>query len=254
MSRIFNSLIRKNERLITIAGAGGKTSLMFLLARGFRDQGLGVITTTTTRILYPTPSQSAQVVLLGENDPEETLDGALRKHGHVTVGLRLLSPGNKLQGLSRSRVTQLLAQAGCDRLLVEADGARGLSLKAPGEDEPVVPPATDLFVCLVGMDIIGRSLDEKNVFRPQRTARLSGLSLGDPVTVEAVARLCVHPQGMLKGCPPAARSCIFLNKTDLPQGRQRARQVIATAREYAGKKPDFWVYGSVEENLCDRQS
>ena len=253
MTPIFNTLIQDTDRRIAIVGAGGKTSLMFLLAHGFRKQGLGVLTSTTTRILYPNPDQSERVVLLADPDPEGTIVRELQKYGHVTVAKHRIPPGDKLKGMSCSQLMRVFDQVGCEHLVIEADGARGLSLKAPGASEPVVPASVDVFICLVGMDIIGRTLDEKNVFRPELVANLTGLALGEPVTKEAVARLCVHPQGMLKGCPPAARSYIFFNKTDLPQGRHRAEQVMDAARRLSGKKPNFWVYGSVREDVCTLQ-
>jgi len=64
MSEIFDTLIREEDRVISIVGGGGKTSLMFLLAHAFEEKGLRVVSTTTTRILLPTLQQSAGMFLL----------------------------------------------------------------------------------------------------------------------------------------------------------------------------------------------
>jgi hypothetical protein len=44
------------------------------------------------------------------------------------------------------------------------------------------------------------------------------LQPGKPVTPEAVAAVLLHPAGILKGYPPAAGRCVFLNQADLPGG------------------------------------
>jgi len=68
MATIFTGLIPGDERIIAIAGAGGKTSLMFALAHAFQRRGIRVITTTTTRILLPTPEQSSHVLLCSKKE------------------------------------------------------------------------------------------------------------------------------------------------------------------------------------------
>jgi hypothetical protein len=42
--------------------------------------------------------------------------------------------------------------------LVEADGARGLLVKAPGLHEPTIPPCADLVCVLASLDAVGRPL------------------------------------------------------------------------------------------------
>ena len=249
MTSIFTTLVQAEDRVISIVGAGGKTSLMFLLAHGFQQRSLRVITTTTTRIRVPASRQSKNVILRGEEHFYSRLVTALDRDRHATIGHHLL-PGNKLAGLSPSELSRVRRQAPADRMIIEADGARGLSLKAPGREEPVVPVWTNLFIAMVGLDCIGRPLTEDFVFRPKSVAAITGLRPQEPITTRTLARLAVHPQGMLKGCPPTARSCIFFNKAEDTNTRKTARQIIAAAHALPGSRPDFWVYGSIKQNTC----
>ena len=249
MNDIFSTLVQEKDRVIAIVGAGGKTSLMFLLAKGCIRQGQRVITTTTTRIRVPLAGQSINVILRDEEHFYSRLGTALARDLHATIGHHLL-PGNKLAGLSPSELARVRNQAPANQMIIEADGARGLSLKAPGKEEPVVPAWTDLFIALVGLDCIGRPLSENFVFRPRSVAAITGLRLQEQVTPLALARLAVHPQGMLKGCPPTARSCIFFNKAEDTTARTRARQIIAEAHTLPDAGPDFWVYGSIKQDIC----
>jgi probable selenium-dependent hydroxylase accessory protein YqeC len=247
MKTIFETIIKDSDRVIAIAGAGGKTSLMFLLAHAFQKNGEKVISTTTTRILHPSDKQSPEVIPYQEPAFFERLERNLDDHHHVTVASHIL-PKNKLSGLSCDELQQIFAQSPADRLIIEADGARGLSLKAPGENEPVVPEWADVFISMVGLDCIGKPLTEKNVFRSAKVAAITGLHIGNEITPATVATLAAHPQGLLKGCPKQARSFIFLNKTDVAHGRAVADQVIKSAKHQQGSQPDFWTAGSIIQN------
>ncbi len=57
-------------------------------------------------------------------------------------------------------------------------------------------------------------------------------------------------KGLLKACPQSARSYIFLNKTDIPGGREKALAVIEAAGKLTGRKPDFWIAGSIRQDFA----
>jgi len=101
---------------------------------------------------------------------------------------------------------------GVDNVLVEADGARGRSLKAPAEHEPVVPPAATLVVAVVGMDVLGKPLGDRVVHRADRAAEIIHAPLGTPLRASHIAVLLAHPEGGRKGVPGTARFVVFLNK------------------------------------------
>jgi len=251
VAEIFDALIRDSDRVISIVGGGGKTSLLFLLAHAFQEKGARVVSTTTTRILKPTPQQSAAVVFAEGDDFQEKVQKSLVQYGHITVANTLLDSGDKLQGLSCTQVEQLFSFPCVELIIIEADGARRLSFKAPDENEPVVPQITDLFVGVIGLDIIGKPLDESHVFRAGLVSSLTGLPLGAIITPLTVATLAAHTTGLMKGCPEQARSTVFLNKTDLPGGEANALAVIEAAKRLKGVKPDFWTCGSILENRCE---
>ena len=73
-----------------------------------------------------------------------------------------------------------------DYVLVEADGAKMLPLKAHAEYEPVIPECTSFVVCVVGIDGVGLPVSE-TCHRPNRFAELAGISQERQVTPEAVA-------------------------------------------------------------------
>ena len=238
-------MIRQEEHIITLVGAGGKTSLMFALARAFRDRGEKVITTTTTRIRVPTRQQSKNLVLLDNaDDYKSQVEKDLTRTGHVTLAEKRL-PENKVQGIDSRVLEDIFTASSADRMIVEADGARGMSLKAPGKHEPVVPAATDLFIAMTGLDCIGQPLTDDHVFRPQLVASLTGQKSGSTITTETIARLIVHPKGMCKGCPHNSRIVIFLNKADNFLALKKARKIIKSVQGRERQTSFNWVVGSL---------
>ena len=165
----------KRPELVAIVGGGGKTSLMFALARAWPGR---VITTTTTRIFAAQMSLSPGVVRLGdwETDLEAIIAQVqlhLERFGQCLIVGQLGEGSNvgKALGVSPELPGRLLGQAGIDLVLVEADGSRMKPIKAPADHEPVIPAETTLVVPVVGIDALDGSLDEVT-HRPERVREL----------------------------------------------------------------------------------
>ncbi len=230
MTTLIEALQLENGGVVSLVGAGGKTSLMFRLAAELAEAGRRVITTTTTKILYPTAAQSRRVLV--EADPHRLLEravSAIEKHRHLTLAQpRPAAHPGKLTGLSPQLIDELWALGRCDCILVEADGAAGRPLKAPADYEPVICASTTCVVGVVGVRVLGRPATEEWVFRLEHFCRVTGLSAGDPVDPRAVARVLLSPEGIFKGAPHGARRAVFLNLA----GDHR---LSATARKIANQ-------------------
>jgi probable selenium-dependent hydroxylase accessory protein YqeC len=210
--------------LLSLVGAGGKTTVMFRLAAELTARGLRVACATTTKIFPPSPDQAR--IVLAENN-EHFLDAcreSMAQGRPVCVAWRAES--GKLLGLPPEFIHRLLDSGICDWVLVEADGARGLPLKAPAEHEPVIPERSTHVLALAGLTAIGTALDEAHVCRSGRYAELSGLPPNAPVTPESVARVCNHPHGMFKGAPANARCMLWLNQADTPNAFAHGHEIL----------------------------
>jgi probable selenium-dependent hydroxylase accessory protein YqeC len=211
------------HRIISLVGAGGKTSLMFAMARELATLGNHVVTSTTTKIFEPSRKETP-FLFVGEEagDILKTIPDVIHRYGHFTLAESRL-PGKKLRGVSPELINELGALDGVNHVLVEADGAAQLPLKAPDENEPVIPSKTSLVVVVVGVDSLGVELSADHVFRPHIVSELTGLPMGGTVTVEAIAELIVHPRGIAKGAPPHSTIIPFLNKVDKPEGLKKGK-------------------------------
>ena len=86
-------------RMTALVGAGGKTTLMYALARRMADAGRRVVCTTTTKI-FP-PENGLPVVLLeGVADPVAAVHDALFAAPCVVAAGRPLPDVRKLDGVS----------------------------------------------------------------------------------------------------------------------------------------------------------
>jgi probable selenium-dependent hydroxylase accessory protein YqeC len=195
---------------------------VFELARQAQAAGWRTIVTTTTHM--GTPEGDVGPVLVEEGADRTTeLDAAMAAHGRAVLLGHRVRP-DKLDGLDPARVAGLRAHA--DLVLVEADGARGRSLKVPAEHEPVIPPAATVVIVVAALDVLGRPLDAETVHRLELVASAAGVAIGTTVDAGVVAAALGGAGSYPSRIPAGARAVVFLNKADLP-GVERAACKIA---------------------------
>lgn len=204
--------------VVSIIGAGGKTSLMFALAKELAGQGAKVLATTTTNIFYPSTDQ-APATLVAE-EPDEVIrqaKAALNQHNPVAAGSFHVPGHGKLKGFPARAVDRFWASGCFDWVIAEADGARRLPIKASDSHEPVVASATRFLVHVTGLDALGTPLDDDHVHRPEIFSRNTGLASGMPVDGPAMAKAAVLELRKASAMAAAPPCCIaWLNKADTP--------------------------------------
>jgi len=215
-----------SKEVIALSGGGGKTTLMFRLAAELAASGQRVVTTMTTRIFVSQMAQAPHTLVLhGEGALLAQLPEALAEYGHVLIAGSTMVEQDKVQGVPPEFLNRIAAQPAVDVVIVEADGSRRLSFKAPAQHEPVIPSSTTILVPVVGLEVVGKPLVAGQVHRPEVVAALAAAALGDPVTPEMIAAVLAHPEGGAKGLPPGARLAPFLNKVEDEATLAAARQI-----------------------------
>lgn len=185
------TLIRKmhldDSRIITLTGAGGKTTLLYALS-GYLSRTQNTLLTTTTHIVEPRDLPNA--VLVTREDA-----AALRA---AFLSSRLAALGIPVSGLSgaagplettaaadaagRPASTTVASPAAADgpvlkwrapslsfldeirdipaRIVCEGDGSRRLPVKVPRRGEPVLYPGTDTVIGVIGLSCLGQPASE----------------------------------------------------------------------------------------------
>jgi len=216
---------------IALAGAGGKTTAGYDLARQLAGRGEPVIFTTTTHIWYP----DGPDLVVGVGAPDSIALGTAVRAGTrrvIPVLGRKLGNG-KLSGFSPVELLHIADLWPNHWLVVEADGSRGRPLKAPGDHEPAIPPLADAVLYVSGLAGIGRPLGPEAVHRPERFGSLAGLGAGETIGARHVARVLLHPAGGRKNIPPAAAYAVLLAGADGPEDFLSG---VALARLLAGEE------------------
>ncbi len=196
--------------LITIVGAGGKTTTMYTLASELAQRGKRVITTTTTQIFYPEPGETDTLIVAADTSILlKKIAAAWKQQKRITVtGVPIRI--DKLGGLQPEQPYELLIKSGADAVIVEADGARHLMIKAPAEHEPVMPLQTNVAFLMMSAGAINRPLSAEVAHRPEHIALVTGISQGDVLSPAVIAKLMTSEQGALKHIPETAAAYLLI--------------------------------------------
>jgi len=233
--RLADALRIRSAITVAFTGAGGKSSAIRTLVKELHSE-VPVVVTTTTKLARSQSDLAHRHLILGD---EELLNGFgknLDSAKSLLVTKRQVSGESKWRGLSGDQLEalrQTCAEAQA-LLLIEADGARGKSLKAPAEHEPTIPDGTDLVVPIVGLDVVGKPFTSEYCHRAERAREL--LSVGDDAAISPmhIAELLLTDKAGLKGIPPTAIVRCLLNHarspTNIEHGRAIAQDLLESDR------------------------
>jgi probable selenium-dependent hydroxylase accessory protein YqeC len=203
--------------LVSLVGAGGKTTTMYTLASELAGKGMRVVTTTTTNIYFPGQGETDTLIVSPETPTLlKMVNSAWKQHHRVSVAGRVIGAG-KIGGVQVNQPFELLAKGGADIVIVEADGARHRMIKAPVEHEPVIPFRTNLAFLLMSAEAINQPVSTEIAHRPERIASVLGIGQGDILTPERVARLMTSEQGAMKNIPEQTTIYLLITHVAIKQ-------------------------------------
>lgn len=200
--------------LVCVVGAGGKKTTLYSLANRL-DRA---VLTATVRI----PIFDEQVA---EVETTEDPVSALSDDPKFPLGLvPEQEREDRYRGYDPETVAEL-ADAHDGPVLVKADGARTRWLKAPNEREPQIPQPADTVLPIASAKVVGKSLNEEFVHRPERVANITGRALGETIRPEDVATVLASPEGGLKSVPESATVIPVVNMVDDEEAESTAREI-----------------------------
>ena len=220
------------QPLISLVGAGGKTTTMYTLARELARRGKRVVTTTTTQIFTPTSEETEKLIVEAETTMLlNKVKAAWEHHRRITVATGMNDRG-KLMSVQSDIPSLLLQEGGADVVIIEADGARHRMIKAPAKYEPVVPPETNVALLLLSAEAINQPLSEDVAHRPELIAAVTSIHMGDMLTPDVIARLMTSEQGALKGVPETVRAYLLVTHVS-PERREAVLELAGRVHKSA---------------------
>ena len=194
-------------QIVSLIGAGGKTSIMFELAKELKQKNCRVLVTTTTKIYYPEPDKSWDTYFL------PLPQNFSPKAGSITIiGKYLDEKANKIIGLDFKEIKRLSPQF--DTIIIEADGSKQKALKFPGTGEPVIHPDSNMVIGIIGLSCLGKAINSDNVHRHLLFAESLGYSENQIIQLDMLIDLINHPLGLFKNTPINSRKICILNQLD----------------------------------------
>lgn len=190
--------------IISIVGSGGKTSMLFSLARELKNS-FNVLITTSTKIFIPNPEDYDYLYTNVDSFME---DGA----GHV-CGITVVSGGfdslnNKLLGMDDNDLGKISDKF--DIVIIEADGSRNLPLKGWKQNEPPVLSKTNKTIGIIPISIMDKLIDESFIYGFEEFKKLLGGARY--IDCKAIRKICFHREGLFKNS--RGERFLFINQAD----------------------------------------
>jgi probable selenium-dependent hydroxylase accessory protein YqeC len=254
---ISEALGLKEKAFISLVGAGGKSTLFNRLAEELLLKNKRIILTTTTKMFARQLAPFIRKGRLIEGHNEETVRKYIKKYfsvkrktGRLAVIREKIEDNGeeKVSGPSPDWLDKWWEDKLADYFLIEADGAAGRPVKAPASHEPVIPLSTTDLIGVIGIDALGLSLQEENVFRSEIFSQLTGLKLGEKVGIEALSLLICHPEGLFKGAPLNCLRHLFINKVEDSKDLKKAEELAFQVLKICHRKISDIIIGAAGQN------
>lgn len=220
-------LENKKAPILSVVGAGGKTSTIEQLIKEYEALGKKIIVTTTTKMYQP--KQGAWC----REESVEAVDNYLQKELVLWIGLPC---GEGKMRAPRLSFLEQLAKKDYP-MLIEADGARRLPFKLPGEEEPVILENTQIVVGVLGMTAWNKPWKEV-CFRYELASEYLHKTEDELITEEDYAEVIESSFGLRKGMTESMEYIVILNQVDNKELQKRALKL----RDMLRRKGDDRVY------------
>lgn len=216
-------LLEARTGIVCAVGAGGKKSLLRWLATS--NPGRVAITATVFTTYF-----QEQLGFEAAIEPEARLPAtvaAIDRALSVAYGCPGDKPGRRA-GVGCATVERIHLECGFAATYVKADGARMRLMKAPADDEPVIPGGSSTVLPVVSARAIGQPLNAAVAHRVERIGRITGLRENQLIAPEHVGRLLASPDGLAKSTM-GLRIVPVINMVDDARREARAREAAEVA-------------------------
>lgn len=208
--------LNEKGHIVSLVGGGGKTTLLYAMARLCAVRGWRVLVSTTTHIQRP---QTGWARTTEERD-------ALWNAGNYAVA-GLPAENGKLKSLPPEQLRCWME--GADAVFLEADGAKRLPCKVPAEHEPVLLPESDIILAVAGLSAVGKPLREV-CFRLETACALLDAAPDTLLTPSLLAKLLADLEGGRKNVKDREFFTV-LNQADIPRRREYGEETQKILQE-----------------------
>lgn len=166
--------IRKRD-VVTLVGAGGKTSILKILANEIQKN---ILITSTTHIQALDDLTKYKIINENYRQISENIV-KIRKDSNCKIFITskivksLKNNSYKLKGIKKSWVNKLHHKFKDEIIIVEGDGAAQKSIKVPADYEPVVPQSCNKLITVLGMKNFKKEINNTYCHRVHEIKKLT---------------------------------------------------------------------------------
>lgn len=272
----------KNKDIITIVGAGGKTSLMFSASSLFR-KNYKVLVTTTTHIYVPDKNLYDEMIMLSdikddkvsrenqennndsyndENHNNEKYSDLIKnnKKGVYVIGNYIINNSNantsncntdhskenppKIKGLTFDQLDKITPYF--DIVIIEGDGSKEKPLKGWRDLEPVVYNKTTKTIGVVDISSVGLYINEENIHRLDKFLEIINEDSPKTVNLTHIKNMILNKNGLFKIYK--GEKILFINKVENINDKIHSLNLIENIKNENPSYIDKFIYGSVLKN------
>lgn len=234
IAKIFNI---KNKDIITVIGAGGKTSFINYISKKLKYE-CSILSTTTTKIYMPNKDLYDRVYYLQNVNSSDIYKN---KNGITVIG-KCINNENKIIGLDFNELNIL--EGMFDLLLIEGDGSKRKKLKGWNENEPVVYNKTTKTIGILDITTYKMEISDKNIHRLKEFKCLIDIKNinGKYINLDILYQIILNENGLFKNA--IGDKILFINKVE---NKYYEDLSIQLAKKITKQNKDIKIYyGSIK--------
>lgn len=190
------------DKVVTVVGAGGKTSTIYKLSEEISNLNKKVVVTTTTHMRL-----EKDFILVEKQDDLKLVEEALKERNLVKIAKK--ESEYKVCSMDLNLLKKVIEMN--ENILIEGDGSKNLPLKAPREGEPVIVEETNLVIGLIGFDSLHKKIKDI-CHRPENVCRVLKKNLDEIIEYEDLIKIAASENGLKKDVN--CKYKVLINKVD----------------------------------------
>jgi probable selenium-dependent hydroxylase accessory protein YqeC len=206
--------------LVALIGGGGKTNLMTKLTSELTNHKKKVLISTTTKIFAPEIPERKKLVLTNDGNFIKNIKDVISHYQYAILGKEI--DNRKLIGPEENIICKIKKEIQIDCIIVETDGSRGRSIKAHKDYEPVIPECSNIVIAIIGIDVIGRPINDINIHRSEIFCNLWNTKPESILTEEIASLALSNNRGYRKFIPNSSKYIVLINKVDSEERKSSA--------------------------------
>ncbi|HSQ90336.1 selenium cofactor biosynthesis protein YqeC [Romboutsia sp.] len=233
LDKLENMIKLGPKEIISVVGAGGKTSFINYIANKYKDK-MRVLITATTKIYVPSKNIYNNIHMLDEDKKI-----IISKDLGITVIGKYINKEKKIVGLDFKELEHLIPKF--DLILIEGDGSKRKKLKGWNNKEPIVYPKSTKTIGILDITSYNMEINDKNIHRLEELRKITNIN-NTKVDINNLVDIVLNKNGLFKNA--CGQEILLINRIKSNHDKNIAKQLICEINKY---KNDLTIICNTEK-------